>query len=155
MEALGKKAGLTKQSIGALELARDHALTGKPVRPKVETVDALAKALDANIDEARLAAGYAPVTSYDEQTQSIETFFRFLASYGIDGAEMMGGIDNITPERFEEIKHDFDTILKVNASKPRFTYIGERQFDMTEPAEQGDTTEADSVRKFTRIKKAR
>jgi transcriptional regulator with XRE-family HTH domain len=59
MEELGKRAGMAKQYISVLERGEPHALTGKPVTPTVEKVEALAKALDADINEARAAAGYA------------------------------------------------------------------------------------------------
>lgn len=60
MEALAEKVGVSKQYISVLERAEPHALTGKPVTPTVEIVDAFAKALDRTQDEARELAGYAP-----------------------------------------------------------------------------------------------
>ncbi|MGI8542059.1 MAG: helix-turn-helix domain-containing protein [Aridibacter sp.] len=62
-QALGDKTGMSKQYISVLERGEPHALTNKPVTPAVDIVDALAKALDRPIDEARLAAGYAGINS--------------------------------------------------------------------------------------------
>lgn len=59
MQALADSVGLSKQYISVLERGQPHALTGKPVTPKKESVDALAVALNRSINEARHAAGYA------------------------------------------------------------------------------------------------
>jgi transcriptional regulator with XRE-family HTH domain len=57
---LARRSGVTKQNIGRILNNTPHSVTG--ALPKVEesTVEKLARALDADIDEARLAAGYAP-----------------------------------------------------------------------------------------------
>lgn len=60
MQTLGDKAGVSKQYVGFLEKGEPHVLTNKIVTPAIEVIDALAEALSADINEARLAAGYAP-----------------------------------------------------------------------------------------------
>lgn len=57
---LARRSGLTKQGIGRLLNKIPHAITGAPPKPALETVDKIARALDWDINEARLAAGYAP-----------------------------------------------------------------------------------------------
>jgi transcriptional regulator with XRE-family HTH domain len=57
---LAESAGTSKQYVSNLERDAPHPLTGALPRPKVEIVDALARALGAPIAEARLSAGYAP-----------------------------------------------------------------------------------------------
>lgn len=59
MQDLADKVGLSKQYISILERGEPHTLTGKPVTPQKKFVDALAKALNRPINEARYAAGYA------------------------------------------------------------------------------------------------
>jgi|SRR5690606_4835298 len=61
IEDLAKKVGRSKQYISVLEREEPHALTGKPVKPSEDVVEALAAALGTDLDEARLAAGYAPL----------------------------------------------------------------------------------------------
>jgi transcriptional regulator with XRE-family HTH domain len=57
---LALKVSISKSYVSALERSKMLAVAGKPVRPKLEKVDALAKALGVPVAEARLAAGYAP-----------------------------------------------------------------------------------------------
>jgi transcriptional regulator with XRE-family HTH domain len=59
MEALGKKVGVSKQYISVLERAENHALTGKPVTPDREKVEALAKAVGGDVGEALNLAGFS------------------------------------------------------------------------------------------------
>src|ERR1700730_844835 len=56
---LAERAGASKQYISNLERNAPHPETGAHPRPKVEIVDAIARALGAPVHQARLAAGYA------------------------------------------------------------------------------------------------
>jgi transcriptional regulator with XRE-family HTH domain len=56
---LAERAGASKQYISNLERNAPHPETGAHPRPKVEIVDAIARALGAPLHQARLAAGYA------------------------------------------------------------------------------------------------
>ena len=51
---------VTSAYISNLEREYDTNKAGKPTRPSEILVDAIAEALGADIDDARLAAGYAP-----------------------------------------------------------------------------------------------
>ena len=57
---LARKVSISKSYVSALERNERQPVTGQPVRPKMEKVDALAEALGVPLSEARLAAGYAP-----------------------------------------------------------------------------------------------
>jgi transcriptional regulator with XRE-family HTH domain len=57
---LALRVSISKSYVSALERSQTQAVAGKPVRPKLEKVDALAQALGVPVAEARLAAGYAP-----------------------------------------------------------------------------------------------
>ena len=64
--------------ISRLENARYDNKKGKPPQPDIEIVDALAEAFGRPIDEARLAAGYAPIDNLSEIVPKtvIEAFAR-------------------------------------------------------------------------------
>ncbi len=53
-------SGVSISYISAIEREEPNSRDGSPRRPRVEKVDALARALGADVSEARLAAGYAP-----------------------------------------------------------------------------------------------
>lgn len=73
MEVLARKIGKSKQYISVLERGEPHVLTGKPVTPKKAVVESLASALNADVDEALAAAGYASQTQTPpEQVEIIE-----------------------------------------------------------------------------------
>jgi transcriptional regulator with XRE-family HTH domain len=57
---LARRVSISKSYVSALERSEKQHLTGQPVRPRLEKVDALAEALGVPVSEARLAAGYAP-----------------------------------------------------------------------------------------------
>lgn len=62
---------VSKQYIGALELAQPHDLTNKVVQPSVEKVDALAKVLDWDLIEARILAGHSPPKNVEHIPEAI------------------------------------------------------------------------------------
>lgn len=58
---LGAKVELTSQQISNYERGHSESKTGRPMQPSLELIDALARALRLPVDEARAAAGYAPL----------------------------------------------------------------------------------------------
>lgn len=58
-ESLGKKVGVSKQYISVLEKGEPHPLTNKPVTPKREIVEALARITGADLNQGLKLAGYA------------------------------------------------------------------------------------------------
>ena len=57
---LARRSGVTKQGIGRLINNTPHGITGALPQPERETVEKIARALDWDLSEALLAAGYAP-----------------------------------------------------------------------------------------------
>lgn len=57
---LARRSGVTKQNIGRLINNTPHSLSGALPRAEPDTVEKLAKALGWDLNEALLAAGYAP-----------------------------------------------------------------------------------------------
>ena len=93
LETMAHKTGLSKQYISVLERGQPHALTGKPITPKLETVDKIARALGVPSGEARHAAGYAaPITEPQTIRELKERLWDLgihleLADEGEDGPE--------------------------------------------------------------------
>lgn len=73
---------VTGAYISNLERGYDTNKAGKPIRPSHELVEALAKALRVPIDDALLAAGYAPVDT--PLKESAGFLFRLDADSGWD-----------------------------------------------------------------------
>lgn len=65
--ALASAAKLQRSTVSALANAKPQTLTAKASQPKVDTVIALAKALNDDVDKVLHVAGYAP-------TKSAETY---------------------------------------------------------------------------------
>jgi transcriptional regulator with XRE-family HTH domain len=111
VESLARKAGISKQYLSVLERAPKHPLTGKAVQPKVEIVDRIAKALGVSVDEARIAAGYAPqLLRPVSAKEAIELIRRMIP--GFEGLLLSSG--ELTDERAEEILEDFRRIAKLH-----------------------------------------
>lgn len=106
IDGLAKKVGVSKQYISALERAQNHALTGKPITPKVEIVDRIAKSLDVSLDDARLAAGYAP-KNIQEKPQTPDELIEAIHKLGVDSimfAEKLPDDPELLSQILESIK---------------------------------------------------
>ena len=57
---LSRLSGVSKQNIGRLINNTPHSISGALPKPEPDTVKKLAKHLKWNLDEALIAAGYAP-----------------------------------------------------------------------------------------------
>lgn len=84
-------------------LEREYYKTqfNKPSRPNERLVDTIAEVLGQPLDEARLAAGYAPT---EPQTR-IQKLIAALDAQGVDGLSMFGGftqLADMTDEQYEE-----------------------------------------------------
>ena len=75
--ASGYGGSVTGAYISNLERSYDTNKVGKPIRPSEQIVDAIALALNRSIDEARLAAGYAPTNPSDDHDVGPEISIRF------------------------------------------------------------------------------
>lgn len=59
---LADKVGISTSYVSTLERSQPHGLTNAPPQPAKHVVISLAKALNTDLDEALLAAGYAPIS---------------------------------------------------------------------------------------------
>lgn len=88
---LARLAKTSKQYISGLERSAPHPITGALPQPTVKKVDAIAKALGAPLNEARLAAGYAPLNGAMPSSSMVEEI-------GV----MFYGIEDLPPEKQQE-----------------------------------------------------
>lgn len=91
----------TYSLIGQIETGRG----GKrgTYRPHPDIVDALAQALDANVNEARLAAGYAPAGT-TAKPSNLKELIEALEGLGLPVPELAGGWERLVQDSggFEE-----------------------------------------------------
>lgn len=105
LDVLEDRTGVKKQHLSTLERATTHKLTGKPVVPKRQTVEKIAKALNAPISEALAAAGY---TSSDIDSNEKQKLVERLAA-GV----MASGFDDLRDEDLlEDFLADMQTIAE-------------------------------------------
>lgn len=87
---LAKRVGISANYISALERDEPNARDGSPRRPRIDKVERLAKALGCPLDEARLAAGYAPKT-ITRKPETIPELVAALEQLGIEAPQPFGG----------------------------------------------------------------
>lgn len=80
---LAQRAGISTTYVSGLEREEPSARDGSPRRPRVEKIDALARALGIQRDEARLAAGYAPAKPFTKPATIEELAPKFLLNIPI------------------------------------------------------------------------
>jgi transcriptional regulator with XRE-family HTH domain len=102
VEGLARKAGISKQYLSVLERAPKHPLTGKAVQPSVEIVDRIAKALNIPIDEARIAAGYAPLNPATKP-ETVAELLEAIERLGVDHIMFAEDLNEMTPEDLSDI----------------------------------------------------
>jgi transcriptional regulator with XRE-family HTH domain len=91
---LAKRAGISTNYVSALERDEPNAKDGSPRRPRLDKVDAIAKALNVSVDEARLAAGYAPKTIRDKP-KNVAELLDAIEKLGVEGIQFPGGIEGL------------------------------------------------------------
>lgn len=84
---LARRTGITKQGIGRLLNNVPHPISGAEPKPELETVEKIAKALDLNIDEARLAAGFAPTNTTPPKPRTLAELLSRLEELGVSHIE--------------------------------------------------------------------
>lgn len=108
---VAERAGISKQYVSMLERSPLHPVTGKPVQPALDKVEALAKALGADAEEARIVAGYDP--SPDSEPVNTEGLFK--------------GLDRLTPDQRRLAEKQIRAIIDAIADEPMsdedFNYI--------------------------------
>lgn len=112
-EQLAKAAGLNVSYVSNLE--RDFSAntrSGKP-RPSADLCERLARVLHVDIDDALLAAGYAPRTRQLPPTNAAE-LIEALAKLGISiGGTSLGDLADMTPEQFDNFRRDLEKAVGV------------------------------------------
>jgi transcriptional regulator with XRE-family HTH domain len=103
---LETRSGVSRQYISNLERELKQEKSGKPVQPSIEIVDKIAKALNSDIDEARIAAGYAPAQLIGPPRNRKE-LLEALERIGVAHIEFHDEIDGATPEQLQEL---FDAV---------------------------------------------
>jgi transcriptional regulator with XRE-family HTH domain len=107
---LAKRAGISVSYVSALERDEPNAKDGSPRRPRIEKVDKIAKALGVLIDDAREAAGYAPLDpkpkTAKEALQAIEKLIP-----GFDGVLWF---EQMTDEDAERMLDAFKAIARLH-----------------------------------------
>lgn len=87
---LAQRAGVSVSYISAMERDGPAGRDGSPRRPHIDKIDRLAKALGCPLDEARLAAGYAPKT-ITRKPETIPELVAALEQLGIEAPQPYGG----------------------------------------------------------------
>lgn len=103
---LGKRAKISTSYVSTLERGERHHLTNAPPQPAPDVVEAIGEALGVPIDEARLAAGYAPKNPTRKKPENVIEFLEVLESWGLEfGPGLLGDkrLHEFTPEEFEDL----------------------------------------------------
>lgn len=104
---------VTNGYISTLEREYDAHNNGKIVRPNEKIVETIAKVLDWDIDDARLSAGYAP-TNPLRKPQTAAEFIEALESLGVDGINLYGSTQNLTPDEYAALLRDVSIAVEMN-----------------------------------------
>lgn len=106
---LARRSGVTKQNIGRIIHQTPHHVTGAPPKVERETVAKLAAALDWDIDDALLVAGYAPTHSAGPP-RDVPELMDALARLGFPVEQ----IDpfHLEPDQYEALLKDFVFLLE-------------------------------------------
>lgn len=89
-------------------------------RPSEEVVERIAAALDADVDDARQAAGYLP-KRLAEKPHTVEGLILALRTIGIeidDIPQLYGGLAD-DPDLLERVKDDIRTVTEMNLQRMR------------------------------------
>lgn len=100
--ALAKRAGISITYVSALERDEPNAKDGSPRRPRLDKVERLAKALSVPIDEARVAAGYAPLNPATKP-QTVAELLEAIERLGVDHIMFAENLKDMTPEDLSDI----------------------------------------------------
>lgn len=103
--ALAKRVGVSVSYISALERDEPNAVDGSPRRPRVEKVEKIAKALNADMDEARLAAGFAPLHPRNGKPETLAELLDRLTELGVDNVHFADhdALRDATPEELQDV----------------------------------------------------
>lgn len=132
---LAERSGLSASYISALEREEPNARNGDPRRPRIEQVERLAKALQVDYDEARLAAGYAPKNAFTKP-QTLPELISALEALGLDMPLFYDDLPD-DPEAFQEtierIYLDVKLVIERSVSKSKERRLQEIQDKLIPP----------------------
>jgi transcriptional regulator with XRE-family HTH domain len=107
---LEKRSGVSRQYISNLERELASPVTMQPIRPSLEIVEKLARGLQVDVDEARIAAGYAAENSVylgnpKNLKELLDVLDRIPGFGGITFSEKFTDedLDALSPEAFQEV----------------------------------------------------
>lgn len=102
---LAKRIHKSATYINYVEQGKNPAARSGTFRPTVDAVDSIAKVLSLDINEARLAAGYAPLDSTIHQPDTIRELMEALYKLGIvDHIELDRNDLDDSPESLERLR---------------------------------------------------
>jgi len=110
---LAKRAGISTSYVSTIEREERHHLTNAPPQPTLDVVDAIAKALGEPIDEARIAAGYAPENLIPKPKNAAE-FLTALSAMGLPNILPYTGIHDLTPDEYELLLRDVSMAVEMS-----------------------------------------
>lgn len=116
---LARRAGVSKQNIGKILNRTPHSLTGTIPNPKVETVDAIAKALGSNQDEARIAAGYAPSNLPVGKPKDLPDLLKRLEDMGVENLHFYDEdrLRDASPEQLQDMLESISLAIRLTIEK--------------------------------------
>lgn len=136
---LARRSGATPQNISRILTDKPHPLSGALPKVRPETVERFAKALNIPIDEARLAAGYAPHDSAD-LSLNIADDIRISLLHGKDYTEEDRAEFEIgLGAAYEALKARIDERKRRGAEAPR-PMTADKDLDRIEPQHRRSKT---------------
>jgi transcriptional regulator with XRE-family HTH domain len=105
-QQLAKRAGISPNYVSALERDEPNTKDGLPRRPREDKVERIAKALRVSLDDALLAAGYAP-TQLIGPPQNRKELIEALERIGVEQIQFHEDISDKSPAELLEL---FDAI---------------------------------------------
>jgi transcriptional regulator with XRE-family HTH domain len=113
---LARRSGVTKQNIGRLLNQTPHSITGALPKAEEETVIKLATALGWDVNEALLAAGYAPRNGTRAKPQNAAEFAQRLADMGFE-IQTDFNFEKLGPDDLQDVIDQIEANLLIKARR--------------------------------------
>lgn len=123
---VAKRAGISTSYVSTLERNAGHPITEAEPQPKLEVVDSIARAVGVEIDEARLAAGYAPQSTAPPKPRNVAEFIHALERLGLDFGTLSGRwdvIERYTPEEFQDLIERIQADIQLDVEQKVRRYL--------------------------------